>query len=1004
MVDLTDFYVEDRQKWEDANSPGAREGSAIIEADEAEERKKVEVNARAAYDSSDLGASGPAGEQYDYQSEYDNGNAFTPEEEGGVMLHNKGFRPGEATVAGTDIGTDKQYTDNWEDPDGEITKGREMLKDGQFNTMTGSTYDQTDGLSHVANGILAGGGDYQQYMDNIKGPWNRDQIDMAWKSAQYVDNVMRDIDDQGRRYADQMIETREQYGEAKRVQVQQENQDAYDQYYGVVEAIPEEGYTEESLSLDANWIRGNRRLGEFMFGEGSNADKTDEQIAESGKFLVSQLRNNFDMTMMWANRIIDSGDPELARTWLALDAQYDAMDMSMSSVGRFASAQLNVTNLVTFGGGILITNLGKFATQQGVTNALKAVAYGTAYDASLTGAATAAEDLARQKVEITAGQREEVDKSQVAVMGLFGTGAGLVVGGGINVASNKTVRDYATNKTSQAGKFFMENLQEPGPGPIARQRGSVGFGTPVTGDQQVVASFKLQDALTGLKDGSKAITVRENVRAMVNKGLITEQEVKWSGLEDFVARKEAAGEKISRQELIDHVEQTTPKPELITSQTPQYYDYSLLSKGTEGDEFGLSGVGYRENMLVLPGRANPDSNFSIGHLHMAQKTQLDADDAMIGHSRVESASTEELGVGKMVLEIQSDFHKEGQQGGYVDSGGAWIGNQVALAGHKGPGAIEHSRLISDYASRDVREAMVSNIIRTANENGIDPYAKNAVAKLWPHLTETERTLIGESRPIYQPYGKDWDNMGMRLEIMDSINNGDDFIAWPASGDQISAIEQWGGVYGNEGIIKRATVDRNKAMKKMGLEVEEVDMPQYKDMGMAEYPWGEDAGDAAGVYSNYLRNEQRQLSWYDADSDTYTVKAYPNEEDWIKAQAVYDNTVTSDGRVLPGWIEGSVEGTQEYSDLLQHLDDVGDHLGTFDIDEFLDMAHGVLSDEPSELSTKFNVIRLTDEVKARFKKDGMNMYGAAPVGAAAIGAVKPEDKPARKRDASGRFSK
>ena len=971
MTDLTDYMTEDRKLWENHNSPGAAEGRAIVQKEDDILQKQVDDKARTAYDATDLGASGPPEGDYDYRADYEAGNTLVPDEDGGITLNNKQFKPAAASVAGTDLVTGKQYTDHWKDEHGDIAKGRKALSEGQFNTLTGATYDQTDGLFDVANGMIKEGATFKEYQDQVVGPWNNDQMGMAWHAAISAHQTMEDIDTQGRRYYDEMREN-------------------YDQFEGVVHSIPADGYTEESLSLDKDWIKGSRRMGEFLFGAGSNDDKTDEQIAEAAKMFISQTRNNIDMTVLWANRIINENDPELARTWLALDAQYDAMDITSESIGRFATAQMNVTNLLTFGGGILITQMGKFATGQGIKNAIKGVAYGTAYDATLSGAAGVAENLSRQNIEIVGEARTKVDPLEATFSGVLSAGAGVVIGGTVNVASNKTVRDYAVGKAGDAVNFMGQNMSDLGIGPMpgspAAQRGSVGFDslTPVTGDQQVTASFKLQGALTGLKDGSKPITVRENVRAMVNKGLITEQEVKWSGLEEFVSKKEAAGQKISRQELIDHVERTTPKPELITSQTPQYHDYSLMAKTTEGDDAGLSGVGYRENMLVLPGRADPDSNFSVGHLNMAQKTQLDADDAMIGHSRVESASTEELGVGKMVLEIQSDFHKEGQQGGYVDSGGDWIGNQVALAGHKGPGAIEHSRLISDYASRDVREASINNIIRTAEEHGIDPYAKNAVAKLWPHLTETERALAGESRPIYQPYGKDWDNMGMRLEIMDSINNGDDFIAWPASGDQISAIEQWGGVYGNEGIIKRATVDRNKAMKKMGLEVEEVDMPQYKDSGMADYPWGEDAGEAAGVYSNYLRNEQRQLAWYDSDSDTWTIKAYPNEEDWIKAQAVYDNTLTSDGRILPGWIEGSVEGTQQYDDLLKHLDTVGDDLGTFDVDAFLDMAHGVLSDDPAELSTKFNVIRLTDDVKAKFRKEGMNMYGAAPVGLGASG--------------------
>jgi hypothetical protein len=58
-------------------------------------------------------------------------------------------------------------------------------------------------------------------------------------------------------------------------------------------------------------------------------------------------------------------------------------------------------------------------------------------------------------------------------------------------------------------------------------------------------------------------------------------------------------------------------------------------------------------------------------------------------------------------------------------------------------------------------------------------------------------------------------------------------------------------------------------------------------------------------------------------------------------------------------------------------------------------------EPSDpMSTVFNVIRLTPEVKAKFLKEGMPMYGMAGLGGGE--AIKQEAE--RKRGPDGRFSK
>ena len=1121
MTDLTDYMTEDRKLWENHNSPGAAEGRAIVQKEDDILQKQVDDKARTAYDATDLGASGPPEGDYDYRADYEAGNTLVPDEDGGITLNNKQFKPAAASVAGTDLVTGKQYTDHWKDEHGDIAKGRKSLSEGQFNTLTGATYDQTDGLFDVANGMIKEGATFKEYQDQVVGPWNNDQMGMAWHAAISAHQTMQDIDTQGRRYYDELREN-------------------YNQFEGVVHSIPAGGYTEASLSLDKDWIKGSRRMGEFLFGAGSNDDKTDEQIAEAAKMFISQTRNNIDMTVLWANRIINENDPELARTWLALDAQYDAMDITSESIGRFATAQMNVTNLLTFGGGILITQLGKFATGQGIKNAIRGVAYGTAYDATLSGAAGVAENLSRQNIEIVGEARTKVDPLEATFSGVLSAGAGVVIGGTVNVASNKTVRDYAVGKAGDAVNFMGQNMSDLGIGPMpgspAAQRGSMKVGedvpddlpkiadeypdvseeyihafydntpedemTPelfrdyldifeegeelvpsgppvVSGDQQVMASFKLQQLLGGVKDGAKPITVRENIKAAINKGLVTEQEVKWSRILDHLDDLEHNNVKVIRGEMIDIVEGHTPKPKIVPVKQTQYMNYSLNSRDSsmfenydeagyivsepnlvramerdfaeKGDTFeyqlaetgewhsmsgkdafqsldfhlgsvpqGQSGelafktrmtnantgevqefpfvddlhdymwaryeavgtdvsknVKYDEHMLVLPSRGAGAK--VMAHFPEEQINTLGPDDTMIGHSRIEAAELDGK-PGKMVLEIQSDYHKEGQKRGYLDA----EGNPT-----KFPEAPDELQALG-IPSRIYHDVAV--------KNGIDPYEKNAMTKIWPLLDEEFRREMTESMPDVQPFGKDWDAMGMRLEIMDSINKGDEFVAFPASGDQISVIEQWGAAYGDDShsIVKRATGKRVKALEKMGIKVEQVDMPQYKTTATSnsELEWDGDVE----VAMRDLLFRRRQLLWYDSGDDMYVTVAYPNQGDWDTARAV--------NREVNGYIEGS-SGEPLYDDLHNLAYNTGDLLNRGSSGDLARQARaeGVTQAGAGEdeMSTLFNVIRLTDELKAKFRKEGMNMYSAAPVaGVAASEALK--DKPARKRDGNGRFSK
>ena len=160
------------------------------------------------------------------------------------------------------------------------------------------------------------------------------------------------------------------------------------------------------------------------------------------------------------------------------------------------------------------------------------------------------------------------------------------------------------------------------------------------------------------------------------------------------------------------------------------------------------------------------------------------------------------------------------------------------------------------------------------------------------------------------------------------------------------------------------------MKKLGFEVEQVDMPEYKDL-----LGGEIDLDPELVNDQYqeILFRRNQLIVDDGDQG-YKLLSFP---DGVPAR--WGSNKVSDGELL----------------------NTGELLKEYTEDEFVDFTFDLVEKSmvPKEMDTTFNVIRLTDEVKEQFKKSGMNMYSSAPVvGVAAAEAEK------QKRSEDGRFSK
>ena len=357
MTDLTDNYISAQDETIVRNSDGVQLANTIEKEEVDTETARVKAKGEVAYDATDLNSVGPSKEDYDYEGQYAEGNTYKSDADSGINLKNKGYKTGTASIMGRDLNSGRNYTKDewahwecqnidWDDlsckdsetrasAEKDIEEGRKILSEGEYNTITGSSYDQTDGLFKVANGVLKGGGTFEDFASQVHGPWSNEMIGIGWNASQTTRDVMAGIDDMGKGNYEAMVEARGQADYDAEVE-------AYNKFEGVTNAIPAEGYTEETLVANADWIANARTLGSFFFGKENVDQKSDAEVANANKMFMAMNTHSLDMMIFAANRIIQANDPELARAWLTAYDQYDALEMSGASVGRAVSSQFNI--------------------------------------------------------------------------------------------------------------------------------------------------------------------------------------------------------------------------------------------------------------------------------------------------------------------------------------------------------------------------------------------------------------------------------------------------------------------------------------------------------------------------------------------------------------------------------------------------------------------------------------------------------------------------------------
>ncbi|KKN03968.1 hypothetical protein LCGC14_1102310, partial [marine sediment metagenome] len=208
--------------------------------------------------------------------------------------------------------------------------------------------------------------------------------------------------------------------------------------------------TTDNVSRTPEWIEEAKRLYEFMgspilaagMPSGAYPQRqkefveehlaTDEEIGQWARNQMSMFNWNVMMTLSYAQKIMSSGDPDLALTFLNLLNMYDHSD---GGTVEFGKALLNVasdpTTYVGLGfGSIAARGAAKATAKTGLKKAIQLAIVGGTAGAFEGGTLAGGFNLTVQNIEQEAGARKDIDYGEAGLATGIGIAAGTALGAG----------------------------------------------------------------------------------------------------------------------------------------------------------------------------------------------------------------------------------------------------------------------------------------------------------------------------------------------------------------------------------------------------------------------------------------------------------------------------------------------------------------------------------------------------------------------------------------------
>ena len=307
-----------------------------------------------------------------------------------------------------------------------ITQAISELQESKVNTKTGAPHDDMLPLSKIAQGMHDQDATYDDFVTKTQGPYSDQQRATAWDGMKQAKQVMTDIKDQGKRYQD----------------------------LPEVEYIRQEGVKdnidEVQLMASPVWVQSGKTVIDYFNPNGSDG-MDEKEVHDFNLNLMSQFNYNLPMMMFYTNEIVQSQDPELAKSFLFLMDQNKATNISTDSVGRaIAGIGGDATSYMTLGGSVIISKLAGASMKAGIRQTLTKILSVTAVDAAAGGTLAASSDISEQTMEGAAGEKDKLDVEQVGETAAIGAAATAVLGVGVASVADPALRKFGVGATRNA--------------------------------------------------------------------------------------------------------------------------------------------------------------------------------------------------------------------------------------------------------------------------------------------------------------------------------------------------------------------------------------------------------------------------------------------------------------------------------------------------------------------------------------------------------------------------
>lgn len=375
-------------------------------------------------------------------------------------ISNRYLMPNRKTVMGIDVATGERVLNrgNFENQEAASNyyAGVKRLRNANLNMQDGYDPEGVAGAAHVAAGVLAEGGtesDFNRAMDRMNMPkW---QARAAWNAAA---------------------------SQRSAVEIENALLEPYDDDEVAAAGDPvDEDLTRDQLMSDEGWQTAAKQLWLAEQGE-----EFQGQPAELMNFFVDEFTNfNWKIAHVpgvgsssmayYAARAVSQGK-EYAENFLALMDYYDRMKTDTGLfVDAFTDVLADPTTYVGLGGGAVaaraMTQVAKNRMRKGLQSFLAEAAGGAGAGFIEGGVYGAIDDTQRQRVEVAAGEREEIDLKQTAVVAGVSSVAGIAVGG----FAGGALSDQARAMYKRGARQMVRQGRRPSTvRTLAHQAGSVG--------------------------------------------------------------------------------------------------------------------------------------------------------------------------------------------------------------------------------------------------------------------------------------------------------------------------------------------------------------------------------------------------------------------------------------------------------------------------------------------------------------------------------------------------